>query len=242
MRYLVNISYDGSDYYGFQIQKNKKTIEGEIESVLSKILNDNINIIGCSRTDKGVHAKDFYFHFDTLKEINIDKLMYALNRLTTDNIYIRNIRKVEDNFHARYNVINKEYVYVINMGEYTPYKRNIELEYNKSIDIDKLKIASKYLIGEHNFKSFTSGNEVDNYVRKINYINFEVKNDILKIYINGNGFLKYMVRNIVGLFLNINENKISIEDIPNIMDSLDRSKLGEKVSSSGLFLNKVNYK
>lgn len=241
MRYLVCMSYDGSKYYGFQIQKDKITIEGEIESILSKILNEPINIIGCSRTDKGVHANEFYFHFDTNKELNINKLIYSLNKLTDDSLYIKNIKVVDDTFHARYSVKDKEYLYIINMNEYSPVKRNIELEYNKSINIDLIKEASTYLLGTHNFKSFTSDNEKNNYVRTINYIKFEYDNGLLKIYINADGFLKYMVRNIIGLFIEINEGKKSIEDINDILVSEDRTKLGITCSSQGLYLNKVNY-
>lgn len=241
MRYLVCMSYDGSKYYGFQIQKDKITIEGELESILSKILNEPINIIGCSRTDKGVHANEFYFHFDTNKELNINKLIYSLNKLTDDSLYIKNIKVVDDTFHARYSVKDKEYLYIINMNEYSPVKRNIELEYNKSINIDLIKEASTYLLGTHNFKSFTSDNEKNNYVRTINYIKFENDNGLLKIYINADGFLKYMVRNIIGLFIEINEGKKSIEDINDILVSEDRTKLGITCSSQGLYLNKVNY-
>ncbi len=241
MRYLVNISYDGTNYYGFQIQKDKVTIEGEIERKLSKILNRDIKITGCSRTDKGVHANDFYFHFDYDDIINTKKLIKGLNDLTNKDIYIRNIEMVNDEFHARYNVISKEYVYIINTGEYSPTKRNIEFEYNKLINIDLLKEATKFIIGTHDFKSFTSDNEKDNYVRTINYIRFKEENEILKIYINADGFLKYMVRNIIGLFLELNEGKKNINDINSILESRDRTKLGITASSEGLYLNKVNY-
>ena len=241
MRYLVNISYDGTNYYGFQIQKDKVTIEGEIERKLSKILNRDIKITGCSRTDKGVLANDFYFHFDYDDIINTKKLIKGLNDLTNKDIYIRNIEMVNDEFHARYNVISKEYVYIINTGEYSPTKRNIEFEYNKLINIDLLKEATKFIIGTHDFKSFTSDNEKDNYVRTINYIRFKEENEILKIYINADGFLKYMVRNIIGLFLELNEGKKNINDINSILESRDRTKLGITASSEGLYLNKVNY-
>lgn len=241
MRYLVNISYCGLNYYGFQSQPNEDTVEGNIINALSKILNKKIKITGCSRTDKGVHALDFYFHFDYEEEVNLDKIKKSLNSLTSDDIYIKEIKKVNDEFHARYNVLNKEYKYVINTGEYNPIKRNIELEYNKKIDIKLLKKASKHLIGTHNFKSFTSDNEKENYIRTINYIKIIKEKDLVTIYINADGFLKYMVRNIVGLLLDINEGKKETKDIPIILNSLDRSTLGIKAPAEGLYLNKVNY-
>ena len=123
---------------------------------------------------------------------------------------------------------------------YKPTLRNILLEYNKNIDVSKLEKASKYLIGTHDFKSFTS-DERENTIRTINYINFEKDKDIFKIRINGDGFLKYMIRNIVGLFLEINEGIKSVSDVSKILESKDRTRLGKKTESSGLYLNEVNY-
>ena len=123
---------------------------------------------------------------------------------------------------------------------YKPTLRNILLEYNKNIDVSKLEKASNYLIGTHDFKSFTS-DERENTIRTINYIKFEKDKDILKIRINGDGFLKYMIRNIVGLFLEINEGIKSVSDVSKILESKDRTRLGKKTESSGLYLNEVNY-
>ena len=241
MRYLVNIKYDGSNFNGFQIQKNDRTIQGEITKVLNKILNDEIKIVGCSRTDAGVHANDFYFHFDSLKDLDIQKLKHSLNSLLPDDIYVKNVKLVNDEFHARYSVKDKEYKYVINEGEYDPVKRNYELEYCKTIDTEKLEEAAKKLIGEKDFKAFTSDNEKENTIRCVKYIRIERVNKIVNIYVNANGFLKYMVRNIIGLLLEINEGKKKIEDIDKIIESKDRTNLGICASSNGLYLNKVNY-
>ncbi len=241
MRYLVNISYDGTNFYGTQIQPTKRTINGSVEDALSTILNEKTKVTGCSRTDRGVHANNYYFHFDIEKQVDISKLKKSLNDLTPEEIYIKNITQVNTDFHARFNVKSKEYVYVINTGDYSPTKRNIEFEYNKPIDIELLEKAKTYLLGTHNFKSFTSDKEIENYIRTINYIRFEKENNIVKIYISANGFLKYMVRNIIGLFLEINENKKRIEDIPIILESKDRTSLGIKAPSCGLYLNAVEY-
>ena len=109
MRYLVNLSYNGSIFYGYQIQKNKLTVEGEIERVLSKILNTNINTIAASRTDKGVHANNQYCHFDYDKKINTKQLTHSMNSMINDGIYIKKIKQVDDKFHSRYDVIKKQY-------------------------------------------------------------------------------------------------------------------------------------
>lgn len=242
MRYLVNIKYDGTLFFGSAIQKDKRTINGELEKVLSKILNEKIKIIACSRTDKGVHAFNYFFHFDTTKIIDKKKILKSLNSLINNEIYIKSIEEVNDNFHARFNVKNKEYIYIINTGEYSPTKRNIELQYNKKINKSLIKKASKFLQGTHDFRSFTSDNEKENYVRTINYIKIKQKKEKLIIKINADGFLKYMVRNIIGLFLELNEGKKILEEIPNILESKNRQYLGIKAPGVGLYLNKVNYK
>ncbi len=241
MRYLVNIKYDGASFFGFQIQNNKRTVEGDITKALTKILNEEVKIVGCSRTDRKVHANDFYFHFDTIKELDTVKLKKSLNDLTEDDIYIISVKTISEEVHARYSVKSKEYKYIISTGEYEPTKRNYVLQYCKPIDIVLLSKASSLLEGEHDFKSFTSDNEKENTIRTINYICIEKVNNIVNIYISADGFLKYMIRNIIGLLLEINEGKKKIEDIENILLSKDRTKLGICASPEGLYLNKVEY-
>ena len=241
MRYLCEISYDGYLFYGFQKQKDKRTVCSLVEEVLRKVLNENILITGASRTDRGVHANSFYFHFDCEKVLDTEKLKVSLNKLISNDIYFKNITIVNEDFHARYSVKSKEYVYVINMGEYNPTRRNYELEYNKKINIKLLKKASKYLVGEHDFKSFTSDSMGKNTIRRINYIKFKKNKELLIISIEANGFLKYMIRNIIGLFLEINENKKTPIMTKEILESKDRTKLGIKAPSSGLYLNKIKY-
>lgn len=237
MRYLVNLAYDGSNFYGFQKQKDKRTVAGILESNLSKVCNEEIKVVGCSRTDRKVHAKDFYFHFDTSKDLNT---FNAIKVLSKEDIYVKSIKKVNDDFHCRYLVKNKEYLYIINTKEYDPFNRNYELEYNKEINIELLNKAIKYFMGKKDFKSLT-GNEKDNTIRTINYIKIKELKGKVYIYINGDGFLKYMVRNIVGLLLDLNEGKINLSDIQNILKSKDRNKAGRCASAEGLYLNKVNY-
>ena len=233
MRYKVVIKYDGTNYYGFQKQKDKITIQSELGKVLSKIFN--------SRTDKKVHANYFVFHFDSDKEKNTSKLMISMNKLLPEDIYVKGVYVANNLFHARYSVVSKKYMYVINMEEFDPVTRNIILQYGKKIDINLLKEASKYLIGKHDFKSFTSDNEKESTIRTINYINFEIDKNLLKIYISGDGFLKYMVRNIVGLFLEINDGIKNVNDVNKVLESKDRTKLGKKALPNGLYLEEVIY-
>ena len=124
MKYLVELTYDGSKFYGFQKQNNKVTVQSNIESVLSKILNKNIKTTGASRTDRGVHAYSQFISFETSKSLDKDKLLNSLNKLIDESIYIKNIKVVKDDFSPRYNVLMKEYVYKINVGEYNPIEKD----------------------------------------------------------------------------------------------------------------------
>lgn len=239
MRYLINMSYDGSKFYGYQIQNKNVTIEGEIERVLSKVLNKKINTIGSSRTDRGVHANNQFCHFDS-EELNLKKLAYSMNSLIDKSIYIKKISKVDDDFHARYSVKKKEYIYVINLGEYNPIEKDYVFQYNKNIDKEILDEFVSLMSGLHNFKSFTSDNEKENYERDV-IIDYKITNKKLYLRFESSGFLRYMIRNIVGLLLEINDNKKSINDINKIFDSKNRCSCGKCASPVGLYLNKVEY-
>lgn len=242
MRYLMTFSYDGSNFYGYQVQNNKRTIQGEIEKCLTKINgNKKIKIVGSGRTDRGVHAMGQRAHFD-FKEMDLAKLKTSLNKLLPLDIFVQKIEQVKDDFHARFDVSKKEYIYIINMGEYNPIKYNYEYQLNKELDIGKMKEASLYLIGKHNFKAFTkTDEEKDDYVRTIYDIVFEEKNHILTIKFIGSGFLRYMIRNIVGLFVEVGLGKVEPNIAKKILDSCDRTKGFKTFSPNGLYLNKVYY-
>lgn len=241
MKYLINLSYNGSKYYGYQIQKNKDTVEGEIEKVLSKIFNTNINTIGASRTDKGVHALNQYCTFEVTKDLNSKKLLHSLNSLLSENVYVKSIRKVNDNFNVRYDVKRKEYIYKINMGEYNPIEVEYTLQYCKNIDRKLLDEFINKISGTHNFKSFTSDKDKTNYERTI-LVDYKISNKILYLRFESTGFLRYMIRNIVGLLIDINEGKKSITDIDKIFMYKNRTSLRVCASGCGLYLNKIEFK
>ena len=243
MKYLMTFSYNGTYYDGYQIQNDKNTIQGVIEKNLTKINSNNkVKISASGRTDKGVHAINQKAHFILDKNIDENKLKNALNKLLPDDIYIKNIIKVNDDFHARFNVIKKEYIYKINIGEYNVFDRNYIYQYNKKLDVKKMKKASKILIGTHNFKSFvkTDIKEKD-YVRTIYNIKFELKNNILEITFIGNGFLRYMVRNLVGTLIEVGSDKKEIGQVKEILLSENREKAGITAPPEGLYLKNVKY-
>lgn len=242
MRYLMTFSYDGTNYNGYQKQPNKNTIQNQIEHALLKITNSNITIHSSGRTDSKVHAINQYAHFDLEKNFEPNKLKKALNSLINNDIYIKKIIPVNNDFHARFDVKEKEYVYKINLGEYNPLERNYVYQYNKNLNIDNMEKAIKYLEGTHNFKSFTKTDlKKEDYIRTIYEIKIIKNNDILSIIFRGNGFLRYMVRNIVGTLIEIGENKRKIEDIIHIIESENRILAGKTAKPEGLYLNDVKY-
>ena len=246
MRYLITFSYDGTGFAGLQKQPKERTIQGELEKVLKEI-NDNkkVEIHASGRTDAKVHALNQKAHFDLNIEITEDKLQKALNSLLPEDIYIKKVEKVSDNFHARFNAIGKEYIYIINMGEYNPLERNYVYQYNKKLDVSELERALKYLEGTHNYKSFTkTDEEKDDYIRTISQTNLlrDVKdvNKITLVFV-GNGFLRYMVRNMVGTLIEVGEGKRKSEDVINILNKCDRRSAGKTANPEGLYLKNVFY-
>ena len=243
MRYLIKFSYDGTNYSGFQKQKGFNTIEEKLEEALTKI-NDSkkTTITATGRTDKGVHALCQYGHADIDVNITEKKLKRALNSNLPDDIHVISTEIVNKDFHARYNVKEKEYKYIINVGEYNPLERNYVYQYNYELNVNNMKKAIKYFEGEHDFRSFVTDNkEKENCVRKINYTNIELKDNKIIITFRGNGFLRYQVRNMVGLLIKIGENKISPDSVEKIIKSKDRTKASKTAPSEGLYLTKVIY-
>lgn len=246
MRYLITFSYDGSQYNGYQKQPKVKTIQGELEKVLKTINNDKkVDVSASGRTDAGVHALNQKAHFDLDIDISPDKLRLGLNSLLPKDIYIRNIDIVQDDFHARFNVKAKEYVYKINVGEYDPIEKNYIYQHNKKLDVVEIERALKYLEGEHDFKSFSKADEEkEDYVRRIVQANLirDLKN-VNKITISflGTGFLRYMVRNMIGTLIEVGEGKRKSEDIIDILNAKDRRKAGHTASAEGLYLKDVFY-
>lgn len=246
MRYLMTLSYDGTNFSGYQKQVKERTVQGELEKALKQI-NDNkkVEVHATGRTDAKVHAINQKAHFDMDTNIPIDKLMKGINSLLPEDIYVKKIENVNENFHARFNALGKEYIYIINMGEYNPLERNYVYQYNKKLDVVEMERAMKYIEGTHNFKSFTKKDEEKNdYIRTISQtILIRDSKDLNKITLSfvGTGFLRYMVRNIVGTLIEIGEGKRRSEEIITILNEEDRTKAGKTANPEGLYLKNVFY-
>ena len=246
MRYLITFSYDGSKFKGYQKQPRLKTVQGEIEKALKELSNKDISISGSGRTDAGVHALNQRAHFDLDMNITCDKLQKALNSLLSDYIYIKKVEEVSDDFHARFNVSAKEYIYKINMGEYSPIEKDYIYQYNKKLDLVEMERALKYLEGTHDFKSFSKADEEkEDFTRTIIQTNL-IRNvkDVNRFIISflGTGFLRYQVRNMVGLLIEIGEGKRKSEDVLDILEAKDRRKAGITAPPEGLYLKDVFYR
>lgn len=242
MRYLITFSYDGSKYFGYQKQKGVNSVQEDLEKVLSLINNKPVSVCASGRTDAGVHANGQCAHFDIDISITPDKLKNALNGLLNGNIYVKSVVEVPDTFHARFDVKQKEYIYKINTGEYSPIYKDYIYQYCKPLDVDSMKTAIKLFEGEHNFKSFTKANvETNNFVRTIYSTTITKDNDIITIKFVGNGFMRYMVRNMVGFLIEIGEGKRNISDVNSVLLEEDRTKAGKTAPPEGLYLNKVTY-
>lgn len=243
MRYLMTFSYDGTSFFGYQKQINQRTVQGTIEDILSKINNSQVSISASGRTDSKVHAINQKAHFDLNKKIELTKLKKALNSLLPEDIYVKKIVKVKDDFHARFNVISKEYEYRINVKEYNPFERNYVYQYNNNLDINLMKEAIKYFKGTHNFKTFTkTTNEEKDYVRTIFEVSIKKQKNLLIITFKGNGFLRYMVRNMVGTLIKVGEGKINPESIEELIKKENRNFAFKTANPEGLYLKNVYYK
>ena len=243
MRYRIDFSYDGTNFNGYQVQPNLRTVEGCLEEAVSYLNKQTPTKVHSSgRTDAGVHALHQSAHFDLNINNTIDKIKRGLNSNLPEDIHINNVYKVDDEFHARYCAKKKEYIYKINVGEYNPIDRNYIYQYNKELDINAMKEAIKYFEGTHDFTSFVSSEDIrEDKVRTIYKTNIKRKKDIVEISFIGNGFMKYQVRNMVGILIRVGENKLSPEKIKEILESKDRTKSGKTAPSEGLYLVDVKY-
>ena len=242
MRYLAIIEYVGTNYAGWQIQKDEVTIQAEVEKVLSRILNTPTKVFASGRTDAGVHALGQTFHFDTIKKLDLDKFTYSVNSLLPSDMRVINIVEKREDFHARYSVKSKRYDYLINTGEYNPFERDLVYQFQRKLDLNKIKEALDALVGEHCFKNFTSKLEDDsNYVRKIYEASLTTEGDVIRISFVGSGFMRYMMRMIVGCLIEIGLGKMSVMELKIYLVETHRKIVPYKAPACGLYLMEVTY-
>ena len=244
VHYKMTLSYDGTRYKGWQrLKTSEATIQQKVESVLSRIFGQDIEIHGSGRTDAGVHAKNQVAHFKSAKRIEPKLLKEDLNRFLPEDIAIKDIAFCASDFHARFNATEKTYVYTLWTADYPPvFERDFVWDMpNKRLDLYKMKQAVPFFIGKHDFKGFSTDKTKKSTTRTIYDITFEQDDTQLKIIFRGDGFLYNMVRILVGTMLEIGLGTRELSSITDIFQTQKREKAGETAPSKGLTLDSVKY-
>ncbi len=243
MKVLLNIMYDGTNFFGWQKQQDKRTVQHEIEKALKSLFKKDIPIRGASRTDAKVHALDQLAVFKHDFNIPMQKLPFAINSFLPKDIVITNATIVPDDFHPQKNVYKKTYIYKIYNNSFNnPLLINYAEFINKKLDIKKMQDACKYFIGEYDFKAFCATKSyAKTTIRTIYNLNIENKENFITIKITGNGFLYNMVRIITGTLIDIGMQKKPPSCIKEIINSKNRANAGATASAKGLYLYKIYY-
>lgn len=240
---LLTLCFDGSAYHGWQVQENAVTVQSTLQDAVQRILGVRENIIGCSRTDAGVHAEMFCCNMRTEKEMPPEKLQTALNAVLPRNIAVLSVKEVPYEFHARYDCKGKAYKYLIwNARTRSPFYENRAYHYPWPLDVPMLNEQIRQFLGQHDFSAFcASGSSVEDRVREITRAEILRNGDLVEIYIGGNGFLYNMVRIMVGTLLDIQSGAILPNSIPEILEQKNRKNAGVTAPAHGLYLHQVNY-
>lgn len=243
--YKMSLAYDGTKYLGWQIQTKEplKTIQGKLENVLSKLFDEPIHVIASGRTDAGVHAhmQVANFHTTTYKDCN--EILNYLHQYLPKDIAIIDLKSASERFHARYNCLTKRYGYYIDTNLFAhPFSVRYSYHVPTSLDIESMEQAASFLVGIHDFKSFTSmKNKKKSTIRHIHSITITPTLNGIAIYYEGNGFLQHMVRIMTGTLIEVGLGHIKPEAIPTILEGKSRALAGPLVPSHGLFLEEVFY-
>jgi len=240
----LTIQYDGGRYKGWQrLGNGENTVQGRIEKVLSELVGKEIEIIGCSRTDAGVHALAQIANFKTNENLTEAEIKNYLNKHLPEDISIMDVRLVSENFHARYNAKDKTYLYKIWNEEYTnPFIRKYSMHVEKKLNISRMKKACEYFTGEHDFTAFTNAkSKTKTMVREIYSIDIEESAGLIQIRMRGNGFLHNMVRRITGTLIKVGLGEEEAENIQTIMNSKERKQAGYIADACGLYLEKIEF-
>lgn len=247
MKYFAKIKYLGTDFHGFQVQPEKRTVQGELCTALALATGYPCKVTGCSRTDAGVHANEFCITVECESAtVPAEKLPLAVARFMPNDLALYYAEEISDDFHPRYDVVSKEYLYKIkNERVYDPFYYGRAWFLPKPIDdehIDKMRRAADLIVGKKDFSSFMSpGSDVTDTVRNIFYIKIEKSDSDIDIKICADGFLYNMVRIIVGTLIEVAYDRLKPDEISRVIESHDRRNAGMTAPPEGLYLNKVSY-
>lgn len=242
MRYFIELSFKGTNYFGWQIQPDAPTVQEKLNSSLSLLLREKIEIVGAGRTDSGVHAKLMIAHFDSDRVESLDNLKHRLNSLLPDDISVYRIYEVQSDAHARFDAESRSYIYKIFLGR-DPFELETTWQiHNKDFDMDLMNEACKVLLKHKDFKAFSkSKTDVKTYECVIFDAEWVLDNNQLNFNISANRFLRNMVRAIVGTMLEVGQGDLSVADFEKVILSRNRSNAGKSVPARGLYLSDIKY-
>lgn len=242
MRYFIELSYHGKNYHGWQIQPNEISVQETIEKGLSVLLKKPISVTGCGRTDSGVHARQFFLHFDVEEFIDKEKLKFRLNSFLPQDIAIFQIVRVQDEAHARFDAISRSYTYQISLVK-DVFDTDLSLKLHETdLDIDKMNRAAELMMAYDDFKCFSrTKTDVKTFQCNIIESTWRREGDKLIFSITANRFLRNMVRAIVGTLLEVGMHKMSLNQFREVIESRDRTKAGASVKAKGLYLTHIDY-
>ena len=242
-RIKLTVAYDGTDYCGWQIQPNGITVEEVLNRALSRLTGEDIRVIGASRTDAGVHARGNVAVFDTESAIPPKRFSYAVNPLLPEDVVVTDSKEVPESWHPRYQNSVKTYEYhILNREMPDPLRRRDTWHVSFPLDLDSMRKAADYLIGEHDFRSFCSAHTaVKTTVRTIYELQIEKTGSLITIRIKGNGFLYNMVRIIAGTLTEVGRGFRTPEDVRNVLEAGTRDRAGATAPARGLILDRIKY-
>ena len=242
-RFKAIVSYDGSQYGGWQKQINTHSIQEEIETALEKINGEAIGISASGRTDALVHAIGQVFHFDSHKELDGDHWRQAMNSLLPKDVRIQHVEEVHDDFHARFDCIGKRYDYIITHDVLNPFLEHYAGKDRKILDINAMQTCANIFVGTYDFTSFTS-NKIDPRkprVKTITRLDIIKEEKGIRMIFEGNGFLRYMVRMLAGTLIEVGKHRLTKEDVKQMLEAKDKHACRYKAPAQGLYLIKVDY-
>ena len=242
--YLLRLSYDGSSFFGCAKQPYIRTVQDQLEKVLTKLFNEpNIEVVFAGRTDKGVHAikQACSFGIENKSKYSCKHLVFILNKLLPPDIRIKNCQAKTGFFNARFDCKERSYIYYLELTPHDIFKRNYVCQYDNKINFAKLKETAKIFLGEHNFLSYSTS-ELTNTTRTIRKFSVnKVKPNLIKFHIVANGFLRSQIRMMIGCLLKYNENKLTKDDLINLLNHPQKGKAIFKVSATGLYFANAKY-
>jgi tRNA pseudouridine38-40 synthase len=244
-RYFIKLSFDGTNYHGWQLQDNANTVQAELEMALSTLLSLTVKVTGCGRTDTGVHAREYYAHFDYAKQLEkevLKDIVYRMNAILPDDISVEGLFPVSNDLHARFSAQSRTYKYYISCKK-TPFLKMYSWNVYGDLDMDKMNAAAAILF---EYKDFTSFSKLHTDVKtnncRIMQAAWTEEKGMLVFSINADRFLRNMVRAIVGTLLDVGKGKLTIDDFRKIIEGKNRSDAGSSVPARGLFLENIEYK